>query len=428
MIPNEKRPSDELTQILQAGQRSPRRKRVLYILGALFLTGVLVAIAMLTSSNGEKAVTYETAEVKRGNLTVTVTATGELKPLNQVDVGTEISGTVQSVAVDFNDKVKAGQVLARLDTELLEAKLKQTRAAVDLARARVKEAQATLLESRNKVERVRDLNARGVASKENLDAAEAAYTRAEASLATAEAQMRQARAQLESDETNLKKAVILSPVSGIVLKRQIEPGQTVAASLQTPVLFTLAENLNQMELHVAVDEADVGHVLEGQRALFTVDAYPGETFPAIITQVRFSPETVEGVVTYGTVLAVDNAEGILRPGMTATADIVVKELADIILIPNAALRFTPPRDESQARQRGGGLLGSLFRGPWRRADRDRRQGGNGKDGQFVWIMGDAKPRPVRVTTGATDGQMTELVSGELEPGIPLIVDVVQNRK
>ncbi len=424
---NKEQHPDDLTQALQRGGDSVNRRRRWYVLVALLLAGVLAAVVARTSSNGDKTIRYETAEVERGNLTVKVTATGELKPLNQVDVGTEVSGTVESVAVDFNDKVQAGQVLARLDTELLDAKLKQTRAALDLAGARVKEAQATLLETRNKLERIQDLNAKGVASKETLDAAEAAFTRAEASLSTAEAQMQQARAQLESDETNLKKAVIVSPISGIVLKRQIEPGQTVAASLQTPVLFTLAENLNQMELHVAVDEADVGHVLEGQKAVFTVDAYPGRDFPATITQVRYSPETVEGVVTYGTVLAVDNAEGILRPGMTATAEIVVKELHDVVLIPNAALRFSPPRDETASGQQGKGLLGSLFRRPWRRSNNERRLSGNGKDGQRVWVLEDGKPRPKRITTGVTDGQMTELTSGDVEPGRPLLVDTVQNR-
>jgi len=204
----DKRPADDLSPLLQEARTPSARHRFLYIMAGALILAAVGGIALFTSGNGEGSLKFRTAEIQKGDLTIRVTATGELRPLNQVDVGTEISGTVESVAVDFNDKVRAGQVLARLDTELLEAKLKQTRAALDLSRARVREAEATVTETRAKVERVRDLSSQGIASKESLDAAEAAYSRAEAALATAAAQLQQARAQLESDETNLRKAVM----------------------------------------------------------------------------------------------------------------------------------------------------------------------------------------------------------------------------
>jgi len=207
------------------------------------------------------------------------------------------------------------------------------------------------------------------------------------------------------------------------LQRQIEPGQTVAASLQAPVLFTLAEDLAHMELHVAVDEADVGKVAEGQSALFTVDAYPERSFPARITQVRFAPQTLEGVVTYETLLLVNNSDLALRPGMTATAVITVQQLTDVVLVPNAALRFTPPLSKTTQRS-GGGIFGAMFRRP---AERRRSEAG-GNAGQKVWIVRDGQPTAVTVKTGASDGKFTELRGGEIQPGQQVIVDAISVKK
>jgi len=399
-------------------------KHLTYLLAT---TGVilLAVVGLYFGTRNAEIDGFTTASVERGNLTVIVTATGVLEPVNQVEVGTEISGTVKSVEVDFNDHVNVGQVLARLDTAQLEARARQAKAALDLAHSKVAEAQATVIETRNTNERMQQLAAKQLCSKEQCDAAKAAYSRALAALASARAQVTQAQAQLDSDSTALKKSVIRSPINGIVLQRQIEPGQTVAASLQTPVLFVLAESLAQMELHVAVDEADVGQVKEGQDSTFTVDAYPNKTFPAKIVQVRSAPKTVEGVVTYETVLSVDNSDLLLRPGMTATADITVNKLEDVLLVPNAALRFTPPKpDESKGKS--GGLVRQLVP---HRPRHDRQPSELLKRGeQRVWVLRDKIPVAVSIEVGATDGRDTEVLSNNLEPGQAVLVGTVSKAK
>jgi HlyD family secretion protein len=371
---------------------------------------------------------FVTAEATRGDLLVTVTATGTLEPVNQVEVGTEISGNVETVLVDFNDRVRVGQVLARLDTDQLEARLRQSEAALALARARVEEAQATIVETRNKLTRVRELTDKALSSREERDIAEASFARAQAALAVTQAQVIQAQAQLDADRTVLEKAQIRSPIDGLVLKREVEPGQTVAASLQTPVLFVLAENLAQMELNAAVDEADVGQVQAGQAAQFTVDAFPQRRFDAVIEQIRYAPETVDGVVTYETVLAVDNTDLILRPGMTATVDIRVDQRADVLLVPNAALRFTPATQGRPRAANSASLLSRLFPRPIPSRKPKHETSADGRSEARVWTLRDGEPAPIRVTIGPSDGQMTEVLSGAVEPGMALIVDALSTRK
>jgi HlyD family secretion protein len=410
----------DIHEVLSVGRHSPGQRRLRWLVTAMPVL-LLAGGSLLWLLPGEKsAVRYETAEVQRGDLTVTVTATGTLEPVNQVDVGSELSGIIESVEVDFNDKVERGQVLARLDTDRLQAQVLESRAALQSNEAKVMEAQATVLETRLAFERCEKLAERQLCTTGDLDAARAAHARAKAAEASTRAQVAEARATLDGKETELAKTEIRSPIDGLVLLRQIEPGQTVAASLQAHILFTLAEDLAQMELHVAVDEADVGRIAEGQTATFTVDAWPERSFPASITQVRFAPRTVEGVVTYETVLAVDNTDLALRPGMTATAVITVQELQDALLVPNAALRFTPPVTEAaQPRQRG--AFGMIFPRP---PMGQRRSNADKNDGQKVWVLRDAEPEAVPVKTGASDGMFTELQSGELHPGVQVVVDTV----
>ncbi len=389
------------------------------------LMGLAVLGFVLSASERRHGPIFKTAEVRQSDLEVEVTATGKLQPVTQVDVGTEVSGTIQSVEVDFNDRVKLGQVLARLDPEQSRAKERQSAAALALAVAGVDEAQATARETANKLGRTRDLVAKRLASPEELDTADAAAERAIAALAVARAKVDQAQAQLDADQRTLDKTEIRSPIDGIVLNRIVEPGQTVAASLQTPVLFTLAENLTQMELKVDVDEADVGQVAEGQEAVFTVDAYPSRTFPATITQVRFAPETINGVVTFGALLAVDNADLSLRPGMTATADIRVRHERDVLLVPNAALRFTPPRQDAGSGSPG--LLGMLL--PHR--PRDARQQSEPTDkkntaGGVVWVLRDGAPMSIEIQTGPSDGVMTQVLGDVLSPGERVLIGVERN--
>lgn len=404
------------------GDRPRRRRGPIGFVAVAALAVLAGGAALLLAQGQSEQVRFQSAEVQRGELTVKVIATGSLQPLTQVEIGTEVSGTIDTVTVDFNDRVKAGQILARLDPDQHQAKVRQSQAALVLAQAGVAEAQATATETANKLRRTRDLIAKRLSSPEELDTAAAAAERAVAALAVARAKVEQAQAQLDADRRTLEKTEIRSPIDGTVLKRQVEPGQTVAASLQTPVLFTIAEDLTQMELNVAVDEADVGQVAPGQRANFTVDAYPNRIFPATLTQVRYAPETVNGVVTYAALLTLDNADLSLRPGMTATAEIVVQQLKDALLIPNAALRFSPPRTDS-ARGSGRGLVGMLLPGRPPSSRRPSPPDVQRGKGARVWVLKDGQPAALAVKTGATDGTLTQVVDGDLEPGARVLTDL-----
>ncbi|MBN2282678.1 MAG: efflux RND transporter periplasmic adaptor subunit [Deltaproteobacteria bacterium] len=405
----------------------------------LFLWGipVLIAVVLLilwAGGNGADTVSFKTQPAQKGDLVVTVSATGNLEPKNQVDVSSELSGIIDSVDVDYNDHVTAGQVLARLDTDKLEAGILQSQAVLTSAEARILQARATLKESRTQLERLRkahELSSGKVPSRKELDAAEAAVDRAAADEASARAQVAEARAALEVQETERGKASIRSPINGVVLSRDVEPGQTVASSLQAPVLFTLAEDLTKMELHVDIDEADVGQVKDGQEATFTVDAYPDWTFPARIKQVRYGARTSEGVVTYTAVLDVDNSELLLRPGMTATADITVEHVQNAVLVPNAALRFTPPAGEENGGKRrssgNGGVIGALLPHPPRQERKETSITTTASE-QRVWTLRDDRLMPVSLVTGATDGIMTEVRQGDIEPGMPLVVGTENKEK
>ncbi len=378
---------------------------------------------------------FQTEVVKRGNLTILVSATGKLAPINKVEVGSEVSGIVKSVEADYNSQVQAGQVLARLDSIKLEAQVAQSQASLELAKAKLMEAQANVLESHQALKRLQQLqklSSSKLSSEQDFDKATAAFKRAQASEASATAQIAQAQAQLKMDEANLTKTVIRSPINGIVLERKVEPGQTVAASLQAPVLFQLAEDLTQMVLSVNVDEADVGQVTEGQQAIFTVDTYPDRKFQAQITQVRYTAITQNNVVSYETLLVVDNKDLSLRPGMTATAEIVVKTVENTLLVPNAALRFVPPPppNENVAKKDSGGLVGMLLpRMGGRSANQPPHSKSNLRDGkQLIWFLRNAVPTSMEITTGVSDGRMTEIISGKLEEGQAVLIDIIENPK
>jgi HlyD family secretion protein len=410
---------NEVAEILGVHQPSLTRKGWLGL--SLLLVSVAVTLLAWVRSDNASVPSYRTQPVERGSLVVTVTATGTLEPINQVDVGSELSGIIETVGVDHNDSVQVGQVLAKLDTDRLKAQVLESRAALESAEAKVLDTEATVTERRLALDRARELVEKALSPQSELDAAEAAMKRAQADLASARAQVSQAKATLGARETELGKTVIRSPIRGIVLDRNVEPGQTVAASLQSPVLFTLAEDLSEMELHVAVDEADVGYVSEGQEATFTVDAHPYRSFPAKITQLRYASETVDGVVTYEAVLRVDNSDLLLRPGMTATAEIVVETVEDTLLVPNAALRFEPPKQREGSSQRSGSLLSAIL--PRRPAPERSRKASKETGGQRIWILEEGRPVAVSIVTGATDGQMSQVVAGNVEPGLALLVDI-----
>lgn len=422
MTDNQPVPHTDVAKTLGIGEPVPgRRWRWFAAAGALIAIGVVGAVLFFGPA---EEVRYQTAKVERGSLTVTVTATGTLQPTNQVDVGSELSGIIKTVEADFNDTVKVGQVLARLDTARLESQVVQSEAALRSAQAKVREAAVNEDEMRRRLKRAQELFARNFVSEEALVTAEAAHQRAVATLESVKSQVEQTRAALEVDRTNLSKAVIRSPINGTVLARKVEPGQTVAASFQAPVLFTLAEDLTKMELHVDVDEADVGEVKTAQSATFTVDAYPGQAFPSKVSDVRNAAKTVSGVVTYETVLSVDNASLLLRPGMTGTANITVNQFADAVLVPNAALRFTPPAPETESQP---GLISRLLPRPPRPPAR-LVQTGSDRRHQQVWTLRGGKPAVIPVTVGATDGRMTEVVAGEVQPGLEVLIDTLQTAK
>lgn len=386
---------------------------------------IAIALGALRTRGQEAGVQYRTEDVRRGSLTVAVTATGVLEPLTQVNVGTEISGIIETVAVDYNDHVRVGQVLATVNTDRLTAQAQQAKASLDSAKADVLNADAAVDDTRRAAGRARELSERQLIARSELDAAETAFKKAEAALASARARVSQSEASLNAIEADLRKATIRSPIDGIVLDRQVDPGQTVAASFQTPVLFTLARGLSRMKLSVNVDEADIGSVRAGQDATFTVDAYPNRVFTSRVVDVRSTPKTVSGVVTYETILSVDNSELLLRPGMTATAAITVTHLKDALLVPNAALRFTPSEETPQATaSEGRGLIGSLMPRPGRPGSTRSTGGSKPKAVHRVWLLHENEPVPIDLTVGATDGAMTEILSGDLTPGTPVLVDVI----
>ena len=402
-------------------------------LGKLLLWTIVVAALMTKNAywltRDETAVArYETQPVRRGDLVVTVSATGTLEPIKKVEVGIEVSGTIETVEVDYNDRVEVGQVLARLDTSKLEAQVLQSSAALEAANARLLQAQATVQEAEaqmTRLDEVRQLSDGKMPSQSEFDTQKAARARARADEASAKADVAQAKATLDANRSDLEKAVVRSTINGVVLERSIEPGQTVAAQFQSPVLFTLAEDLAQMELQVDVDEADVGMVAEGQDATFTVDAYPDEVFPARTTLVRYGSETVDGVVTYKAVLRVDNSLLALRPGMTATAQITVARRENALLVPDAALRFTPPQTRPEEKTGGGaGLLSSILPHPPRPQSAPREAPNARNKNQQVWALRNGQLTAIPITKGLSDGKMTEVTGGALEEGMEVVTDTV----
>lgn len=387
---------------------------------------VLLILAAATTSlvifgrESQQQTSYQVEPVERGDLIVTVGATGTLEPMNVIDLGIEVSGTIRSVEVDANDSVEKGQVMAEIDTTRLEAMKEQSEAALASAEAKVLLSQASVKEAEARFQRlqhVHEVSNGRIPSQDELESAEAYFARSKAEEASARASAKQAEATLNVNLTDLSKAVIRAPIDGVVLRRHVEPGQTVAATFQAPLLITMAEDLSEMELRVDVDEADVGLVKEGQDATFTVDAYPDVLFEATITQVNFGSDTVDGVVTYSTALRVDNSEMLLRPGMTATATIVVEDRKAVKLVPNRAFRFTPARPEKQNKR--GGMLGGLIpRPPFGNTLPNNDESENVRR---IWTLENWEPVEQLVRIGRTDGTHTEVLGDELSVGAQVIL-------
>jgi len=393
--------------------------------------GGVLALAVIGwlvfSGDDDSGGRYVAEAAQTGNLVVTVSASGTLQPTKSVDVGSEQSGTLASVLVQENDLVKKGQLLAQIDPAKLKDAVAKSKAALAAAEASVAQAQATVAEAKASLGRMRQvaqLSGGKVPAKTELETAEAGVLRAVANEAAARASVTQAQAVLKTDETNLAKGTIRSPVDGVVLTRKVDPGQTVVAAMTIPVLFTLAEDLARMELQIKVDEADVGTVRIGQPASFTVAAWPGRNFPATIQRVGLGSTITDNVVTYKTVLTVANDDLALRPGMTATASIVTANRENVLLVPNAALRFAPP--QAEASKPGGGIVAGLLPRP--PSGPKARPAVNRAGASQVWVLDNNVPRAVAVKTGVSNGRLTEIVGGELKAGMAVITDYREAKK
>jgi HlyD family secretion protein len=383
-------PDRDLTSKLGIGVRKRSRRRWWWIGGGVLLV-LIVGGFML---RGGQAHSYVTKPVTHGDLAVSVSATGTLAPRDQVDVGSEVSGKIDALDADFNDHVKKGQLLARINTDQLKAQLEQ-------ARATLEQAQATLSQMTQTHQRFATLVKGNAMSQEQLNISVGDLARAKAGVGLAQAQVRQ-------DETMLSKATIYSPIDGVVLDRKVSAGQTVVAAMTTPVLFTLASDLDQMELDVDIDEADVGQIRAGAKASFTVDAYPTRKFPAKLISIHNAPKTVQGVVTYQGVLLVQNQGGLLKPGMTATAEIEAANVKNATLVPNAALRYVPPEEIKAAAPAAPPTM-------------------NGINAGRVWIEDGKTLKPHDIRLGATDGRSTQMVEGDLKVGQNVVTDLADKK-
>jgi HlyD family secretion protein len=409
------------------------KKRLIWLVALVVALGMGGAwLKKWQATPAEPTEQYRTEAAKLGDLTVKVTATGQLKPTNSVNVGSEVSGIIDSVLVDYNDQVKKGQVLARINTEKLDAQVLQDKASLETARAKVADAKVTVQETEAEFKRIEQARIRTkgqLPSQHDLDTAKASYERAKVAVTSAQASVTQAAATLDMDETNVKKAVIRSPVNGTVLERDVDPGQTIAASFSVTTMFVVAEDLSRMKLQVNIDEADVGQVRAGQKVYFTVDAYPGRRFPGQVVQLRYQSTTTNNVVTYTAVITVDNREMLLRPGMTATADVTVKSVTNALLVPNVALRFTPSAGSGTEQVDQRSWFRKIMPGPPPMSNHKQTEAEDATAvGPRVWVLLDRRPVPVAVETGVTNGKLTEVLSGALAPGVPLVVESVKVAK
>ncbi|MEN6330561.1 MAG: efflux RND transporter periplasmic adaptor subunit [Smithella sp.] len=373
-------------------------KKIIIAVVVLIAVGTGFFFVLRSDKNEPK---YVTEKVTRGDIKSTVSATGTVNAVTTVQVGTQVSGTIKQLFVDYNSPVKQGQLLAQIDPAVFEAQVGQARANLMSAKAAMEKAQVTLRDTKITYERNKTLFARNFIARSDLDTAETNYLSAQAQIKVARAQIQQTSAALDSASINLRYSKILSPVNGIVISRNVDVGQTVAASFQTPTLFTIAQDLTKMQIDTSVDEADIGKMNVGQNAAFTVDAYPELTFHGKVSVVRNAPITVSNVVTYDTVITVDNTDLKLKPGMTANVLIETATAAGVLRVPNAALRFKPTTTAKN------GVKNNM-----RKAAK----------GPGVWILEDKKPKQVKITTGISDGNYTEVKAGSISEGQQIITD------
>ena len=417
---------EKIKALLGDGDAQPMSRRKKWALGAACVA-VVAAFSWWLGSK-EAGPRYLTEAVTQGVLQVEVTANGTLEAEQKVTIGSELSGIVENVLVDVNDPIKHGQVLIELDTAKLKASVEKAKAALASAQAAQKEAVATLNEANAKYKRllnVRKLSGGKTPAQTELDEQAAVVARAQDSVDTAAAQIQTAQAELETAQTDLTKAYISSPIDGVVLARSVEPGYAVAASLQAVELLTLASDLRTLELEIDVDEADVSVVKPGQKATFTVSAYPNKNFPATLTKVAYGPtESDTNVVTYTAYLKVSNEELLLRPGMTATARIVTENRENALLVPNTALRFAPSVSKGS-----GSAVDSLMVGPPRQSNKVSKEVGGvtTQRKNTVWVLRGGNAQEVDIITGASDGTRTEVISGDVKSGDLVITSQLRSQ-
>ena len=381
-------------------------KKKFVIISVITLLSIAAGLFFYFKANGKNAA-YKTEKVSRGEIKSEVTATGTVEAVTTVSVGTQVSGTIKYLYADFNSPVKKGQLLAQIDPATVQAQVDQARANLFSARANMEKAAVAVIDARRTYERSKELFAQNFIARSDLDTAETNLHSAEAQQKVTQAQVGQAQASLKIAETNLQYTNIISPVNGTVISRSVDVGQTVAASFQTPTLFSIAQDLTKMQIKTSVDEADIGKVQTGQDVSFTVDAYPDTVFNGKVSEVRNAPTTVSNVVTYDVIIKVDNPQLRLKPGMTANVSITTEIRHDVLRVPNAALRFKPAvaAEKSEASQ-----------------ERHRIKGTK------VWILEKEQPRPVQVTLGISDGNYTEISTGDLRAGQNVITDNLNNKK
>jgi HlyD family secretion protein len=380
---------------------------------------------------------YELAAIDKGTVTALVDTTGTLNPVTIVDIGSQVSGKIEKIFVDFNSQVKAGQVLAELDQLNFQTKVQQNEANYSSSVAALEKSKVSLENSKKKYERAKSLFEKELLSYEEFEATETQYFSAKADLQSAEARLEQAKAQLDTSKVDLTYTIIKSPIDGVVINRAVNVGQTVAASFQAPVLFQVANDLTKMQVECSVDEADIGKVKEGQLARFTVDAFPDDRFSGVVKQVRYSPEVIQNVVTYTTIVDVENPEMKLRPGMTATISIVVGEAKNALRVPNSALRFQPPpevlqvlfeemRRERQAKREQTAQADRQqekrrSQGTFQMGQGTRSAGSRMRERARVWMQDDTgKLKMVFIRTGVTDNTYTEITGGDIHEGYEVI--------
>jgi HlyD family secretion protein len=412
-------------------------KRLRYALIAAAIAVVVVAAVAWRGNSGSKPKTQmETAKLERGRIIAKVTASGTLSAIVTVQVGSQVSGRIAELRVDFNSPVKKGQLIAKIDPALFLATVEQARANLAAAQGNLAKAKAQAVDAQRQADRSQSLAEKKLIAQADADTALSNAAALIAGVAAAEGQVAQSRAALNSAEVNLAYTDIRSPTDGVVISRNVDVGQTVAASLSAPTLFVIAEDLAKMQVDTSVAEADVGRLKAGMEATFTVDAYPSESFKGQVRQVRNAPQTVQNVVTYDAVIDVENPDLKLKPGMTANVTFIYAEKADVLKVPNAALRFKPPPGmlgDAGGSGRTGARPEGQGPGSGSRAETGAGQGPGGKpagrgpetlDRRTVWTLKAGVPSPVKVRTGISDGSFSEVLEGEVEAGAEVIVDAV----